>query len=373
MCRALPLWGSPVPAPPRLAWFDPGREIGGVTLELDEKELLNRLAAAASSRWPGAEVEGLRRLPGGVSSLTYASTLHIPAESAQSVVVKVAPPGLAPVRNRDVLRQARVIRALDAVPVMRVPSVLFEDDGAPPLFAMELVPGDSYEPLLDVMPDPPTAEVVGRRARAAARMLARMQSLSPESLGLADEPVVTVKEELDRWALLLDTVDDDICPGHRELYDALAERVPNPVTPVLVHGDYRLANMLFLGDALNAVIDWEIWSVGDPRTDLAWLLMHTDPVHHFEEARDEADRAAGRGMPTRLELLEEYQRVRPVPMPELDWFLAYCHYKTASTVSVFVKRNRRRPDPDPKLVTAAASLVSVIRRGREILESAGPS
>lgn len=339
--------------------------------ESDEKELLTRLTAAATSRWPGAKMEGLRRLPGGVSSLTYASMLHIPAEPAQPVVVKMAPPGLAPVRNRDVLRQARVIRALGSVPEMRVPSVLFEDEGAPPLFVMELLPGDSYEPLLDTMPDPPTAEVVGRRARTAAQMLAQMQSLSPERLGLADEPVVTVKEELDRWALLLDSVDDDICPGHRELYEALADRVPGPLTPVLVHGDYRLANMLFHGDALNAVIDWEIWSVGDPRADLAWLLMHTDPVHRFDEIRDGANTAAGRGMPARHELLEEYLQVRPVPVRELDWFLAYCHYKTASTISVLVKRNRRRPDPDPKLVTAAASLASVIRRGQGILSSAG--
>ncbi|MGW1026769.1 phosphotransferase family protein [Streptomyces sp. NPDC002577] len=342
-----------------------------MTLELDEKELLTRIAAAAASRWPGPEVAGLRRLPGGVSSLTYTSTLHVPGEPAQPIVVKVAPPGLAPVRNRDVLRQARVMRALGAVPEMRVPSVLFEDDGAPPLFAMELVPGDAYEPLLDVAAEPPTAEVVDRRAREAARALARMQSHSPESLGLADEPVLTVKEELDRWALLLETVDDDICPGHRELYDALADRIPEPLTPVLVHGDYRLANMLFLGEALNAVIDWEIWSVGDPRTDLAWLLMHTDPVHRFEETRDEADQAAGRGMPASQQLLEEYLRVRPETVPELDWFLAYCHYKTASTLSVFVKRNNRRPHPDPKLVTAAASLASVVRRGREILGSAG--
>ncbi|MEW2571582.1 phosphotransferase family protein [Streptomyces sp. NPDC047070] len=337
----------------------------------DEARLRARFTAAVTARWPGASLEGLRRLPGGVSSLTYAAMLAVPGGPPGPVVVKMAPPGLAPVRNRDVLRQARVLRALGTERDVPVPSVLFEDDGDPPLFAMDLLPGDSYEPLLDVSTDPPGADVVDRRARTAARVLARMQSLGPASIGMADEPVVTVKEELDRWALLLDTVDDDVCPGHRELYAALADRIPRPLPPVLVHGDYRLANMLFQGDALNAVIDWEIWSVGDPRTDLAWLLMHTDPVHRFEETRDGANLAAGRGMPGRDELLAEYARVRPVPAARLDWFLAYCHYKTASTLSVFVKRNRRRPDPDARLVTAGASLAAVVRRGRSILERAG--
>ena len=70
----------------------------------------------------------------------------------QRVVVKVAPPGVEPIAHRDVLRQARLIRALDptAVPV---PQVLWEDAGAPPevppLFVMSYLGGDSLEPLFD--------------------------------------------------------------------------------------------------------------------------------------------------------------------------------------------------------------------------------
>jgi aminoglycoside phosphotransferase (APT) family kinase protein len=72
-------------------------------------------------------------------------------------------------------------------------------------------------------------------------------------------------------------------------------------------------------------------------------------------------------MPARRELLDAYRAERHVPVPDLDWFLAYCHYKTASTLSVFVKRNRKRTDPDPALVVAADSLAAVIERGLTVL------
>ncbi len=309
-------------------------------------------------------------LPGGVSSLTYRATLTRPERPDTAIVLKMAPPGLEPIRNRDVLRQARIIRLLGTAPGVRVPAILFEEDGTlerPPLFAMTLVDGQSYEPLLDVAGSPPGPDTVASRARAAAGMLARMQNLDPVALGVGTDPVVPIAEELARWKRLLDTVDDDIAPRHAELHAALADRIPAPVAPTLLHGDYRLANMLFAGEDLTAIIDWEIWSVGDPRTDLAWLLMHTDPAHRFRQSRPAADLAAGTGMPSRGELLAAYRAERDVPAADLDWFLAYCYYKTASTMSVFVKRNRRRSDPDPALVVAAESLTAVVERGLAVL------
>ncbi|HVV07979.1 phosphotransferase family protein [Amycolatopsis sp.] len=328
--------------------------------ELDQDQILRR----AARQWPGATLDRLRRLPGGVSSLTFASVLRRPGKPGTPVVVKVAPPGLAPVRNRDVLRQAKILRLLGEEGAVPVPTVLTEDAGDPPLFVMTLAPGESYEPLLDVTPQPPPPSVVTARALAAARALARMRDFPPAKAG---ERPVPVRAELDRWARLLDTVDPRIAPRHERLYRELAARPPAPMPPCLSHGDFRLANMLFTGERLTAVIDWEIWSAGDPRVDLAWLLMHTDPPHRFHDTRGEADVRAGSGMPSGAALLDAYRETRPGAVPDLPWFLAYSHYKTASTLSVFVKRNRRAAEPEPRLETAAASLPDVIERGREIL------
>src|ERR1700747_1610582 len=92
--------------------------------------LLAQLAGRLASR----DVSAGTSLPGGASSLTYVGRC-----SDRPVVVKVAPPGVRPIAHRDVLRQARIIRALAATPVP-VPEVLFDDPGdppaVPPLFVM---------------------------------------------------------------------------------------------------------------------------------------------------------------------------------------------------------------------------------------------
>src|SRR5581483_9524705 len=157
-----------------------------VTDEVTEnalRELPARVRDAARRRWPDAELGTLDPLPGGISSLTFAATLGANDDADRRVVVKVAPPGLEPVRNRDVLRQARVMKALHDTPGVRVPDVLFEDAGSPPFFVMEFVAGEAYEPKWDVSEAPPPPGTVDRRARAAAAMLARLRAAVPEAVG----------------------------------------------------------------------------------------------------------------------------------------------------------------------------------------------
>ncbi len=348
---------------------------------IDLDGLLVRATAAARRRVPDAELRGLRRLEGGVSSLTYATTL-VGDRADRPVVLKVAPAGLPPVRNRDVLRQARALRSLGRLSGFPVPEVLFEDPGAPPevppLFAMALCPGDSYEPLLDVSAAPPEPEIVAERVLVAARALATLQSVTPDRIGLGGEQASAVGGELERWRRLFDTVDDDIAPGHEKLAARLAERIPAGVAPRLLHGDYRLANMLFEGPHLTAVIDWEIWSVGDPRSDLAWLLMHLEPAHVFHESRPEADVHSASRLPTREQVWEEYAEHRralgadegelAATAADLAWFLGVCYYKTASTIAVIWKRERKLPSPDAKLVTADQHLGEVLAAGHAALD-----
>ncbi|MGW9551874.1 phosphotransferase family protein [Citricoccus zhacaiensis] len=340
---------------------------------LAESAVVERVAAAArnAAPWAGAgpapEVAGMRRLPGGVSSLTYAAVIRAGRADGYPVVIKIAPPGLAPVRNRDVLRQSRLMAAIGATGALPVPRILMDDDGDPPLFVMDLAPGQSYEPLLDVAENPPPPSVVRERALVAAASLAGLQGLDPVLAGTG-EPVLGLRTELDRWERLLQTVPDEIVPGHAELYRRLAAAVPTDAAPVLVHGDYRQANMLFEGPVLNAVIDWEIWSLGDPRLDLAWLLMHTAPAHRYARTRPAADQNAGAGMPSREELVSAYlESGGPARPDDLPWFLAYSYYKVASTLGVIVKRSRKDSEPPEHLLAAADSLPDVVSYGLEAL------
>lgn len=338
------------------------------------RELPGRVRAAARRRWPGAELGELDPLPGGISSLTYATTLTSAGEADRRVVVKVAPPGLEPVRNRDVLRQARVMAAIHGAAGVLVPEVLVIDDGSPPFFVMAFVPGESYEPKWDVTTAPPSPGVVAARARAAARMLARLQAIEPPAVGIEDVPL-TLAEEVERWAALFATAGDDLRLNEPELRNALTSRIPAGLGPGgdrILHGDYRLGNIQFDGARAAAIIDWEIWSVGDPRTDLAWLMVFTDPVQQRVAERDAVNQAAADAMPPAGALLAEYLDEAGVDAEPtgLDWFQAFCYYKLGAAMSVLAKRNRRQAAPDPGLELAAQTLAPMLARGLELLAAA---
>lgn len=312
--------------------------------ELDLDELRGRLAAAG--------VAGLAPLAGGVSSLTFSGQ-----RDGRAVVIKVAPPGVAPVAHRDVLRQARVMKALagNQVPV---PEVLWEDAGAPPLFVMSRVEGDCVEPLFDGCP--PAADLAGRY-RNACRVMAALHRLSPADLGLAGEPVMEPAAEVRRWSETLQTVDAALVPGWPGVRDALLACAPTAVGPSVVHGDFRLGNLLADGARIKAVIDWEIWAIGDPRIDVGWFLINSDPDTYRRV------RSPGFAPPTG-ELADIYQRELGCKVADLGWFSALACFKSAATWALIVKHNRRRRSPRTELEAMAAVLPRLLGRARLMLD-----
>jgi aminoglycoside phosphotransferase (APT) family kinase protein len=316
---------------------------------LDLAELHERLAPL--------DADDVAPLTGGASSLTYAARV-----GDRRVVVKVAPPGLAPVLNRDVLRQARLLRALhgSAVPV---PEVLWEDAGdppdVPPLFVMSFVEGASLEPLFDVDVDDDGADeeaVVAERMRDAARTLAALHALDPDAIGLAAEPVVGLGAEIDRWCRLLETVDPGLAPGWQDVATELRVSEPSTMRAAVVHGDFRLGNVLAVGAAVTAVIDWEIWSVGDPRIDLGWFLANADPATYRRGTR-----YAG-ALPSPGELLGVYAEALGREVADTAWFHALACFKSTATWALIVKHNRRRTEPDPDVEAMAAVLPHLLSR-----------
>jgi aminoglycoside phosphotransferase (APT) family kinase protein len=325
--------------------------------ELDLGELADRLRRFG--------VTDVRTLAGGASSLTFAARMN-----ERRVVVKVAPPGVAPVRNRDVLRQARLLRALWGTQVP-VPEVLHEDAGTPPdvppLFVMSYVDGDAFEPLFDLEGRDIGAEVVAERLRDAARTMAALHSVRPESLGLGHEPVGGPAAELERWSAALETVDQSLVPGWREVGDAMRASVPAALPAAVVHGDFRLGNLLASGGRITAVVDWEIWSIGDPRVDMGWFMLNADPRTY-----ERATRYAG-VLPKPAELAEVYASAAAGPAggagpaTERPWFEALASFKSAATWALIVKHNRRRSSPDGLLEAMAPVLPRLLARASEVI------
>lgn len=307
----------------------------------DVAHLAARLEAAVERWYPGAGVTGVRWLPGGESSLTYVASVQ--SAPCRKLVVKVAPPGLAATRNRNILRQARLLAALHRAGSVPVPEVLFIDDGAAgavggPLFAMSFSPGDSAEPNIDAAADKlPAPPVLGDRARQAARVLAAVHASAIDAPWFLAEQPITLTAEIDRWERALVTLPGEFGLDWGPLCRRLRATQPPPLPPRLTHGDYRLGNMLCQGGQVTAVIDWEIWSRGDPRLDLAWFLLTLDAAHPA------AVRHAP-GVPGPRELLGEYESALGAPAGPLAWFTAASLFKLTATTGLIAKHALRRGD-----------------------------
>ncbi len=303
-------------------------------------QLRTRATEAAQAWRPGSVVSSVQPLTGGASSLTYVLELDGVDAVEAKVVLKVAPPGLPPVRNRDVIRQSRLLRALRGHPGVAVPPIFFEDAGVPPevppFHAMGFVPGDCLEPVLHPDRDPGNFAEYHARGLDAARVLAAIHRIDPTEAGLGDEPVMTLSDEIDRWTRAFTTVPADLQGDYERCAAALHSSMPPALPPVVNHGDYRLGNTLCQHGRVMAVIDWEIWSLGDPRIDVTWFAYFTDEARH-----PAAPSRAPSGVPTTEELIAEYAAAGGAPLDDLVWFHALTRYKEAAATALLIKRGRK--------------------------------
>jgi aminoglycoside phosphotransferase (APT) family kinase protein len=309
----------------------------------------------------------VRPFTGGVSSLTFLADVDGVPDDVSRVVLKVAPPGLEAVRNRDVLRQGRLMRALHGQPGVVVPPVFFEHPGVsldrPPLVGMGFVTGDCVEPGLTRDRDPSLLSQVRDRALDSARVLAALHAVDPGAVGLGDEPVVPLAAEIDRWTRAFTTVPADLQGEYQRCADALHDSMPAALPPRVNHGDYRLGNTLCDGGRVTAVIDWEIWSVGDPRIDVTWLTFFTDEAFHPAAPSTEPT-----GIPPAAELLDAYRRAGGAgELPDLSWFEALTRYKEASATALLIKRGRKAGVLDDSLIRMEPALPLLLDQAHELM------
>jgi aminoglycoside phosphotransferase (APT) family kinase protein len=297
-----------------------------------ERDLPGRVENALRRDRPGVEVGRLARLPGGHSGLTFRLETD-----AGPLVVKSVPEGQRAIGRHDMLRQARIMTALAETGVP-VPQILATEDAEPAWFAMQLVAGESLEPVLDEPPVPAT--LAATRMLRAAEILPRLHDVPLEAVPV-DAPALSPRDELDRWARTMAAVPPHLVPHADRLHRRLEETVPAAVAPTLVHGDYRLGNLICSGTEPVALIDWEIWSVGDPRVELGWFLVFADGSNFPGVGREVA------GLPTADELVSAYAADGRA-VDDLAWFDALGRYKMAAIMGHNLRRHLegRHHDPD---------------------------
>ncbi|MEE1740895.1 phosphotransferase family protein [Streptomyces sp. BE147] len=267
-----------------------------------------------------------RLIEGGRSNLTYTVT-----DGTGRWVVRRPPLGHVLATAHDMKREFRVISALfpTAVPVPE-PVLLCEDESVigSPFYVMEYVEGTPFrtaEQLAPLGPERTRGAVLG-----LVDTLVDLHAVDPGAVGLGDfgRPDGFLDRQLRRWGKQLDASRDRELAGIDELHAALGRALPHSPAPTVVHGDYRLDNVLIgPDDRIRAVLDWEMSTLGDPLTDLGLLVMYSSDLGLPRSPVSTTSGAAGHPAPA--ELIERYAARSGRDTSALSWYTAFAWFKLA--------------------------------------------
>lgn len=300
------------------------------TLETDGLELdaIRRYMSGVLGE-PDLPVPTARLISGGKSNLTY-----FVEAGTHRWVLRRPPLGDIMPGTHDVLREFRVMSALSGskVPVPRTvagcsdPAVTGVD-----FYVMDEVRGRVIRTREDAAGL--TAPQCRRLGESLVDTMVDLHETDPASVGLASlgRPSGYLDRQLARWERQFAAVQVRELPLVTEIVAALAKDVPQTQRPGIVHGDYRLDNVMVAADdptRLVAVLDWEMATLGDPLVDLAALVMFWD---------EEGDRfnpitnglMAVEGFPSRAEVLDRYLAARDMDAADLDWYMVFAEFKLA--------------------------------------------
>jgi aminoglycoside phosphotransferase (APT) family kinase protein len=288
------------------------------------------------------------------------------------VVLRRPPRGPLPPSAHDVLREARLLRALAPTPV-RTPEVLaecadLEVIGAP-FYVMELVDGEVITSTI-----PRALRSDGEHQRIATELvdaLVELHAVDWTALDLEGfgRPTGYLERQLRRFGGLWEHNRTRDVPEVVEVGRWLADNLPPEQPARIVHGDYRLGNVMFAAGApasLTAIFDWEMATIGDPLADVGYMLSHwrerDDPPSRFSlQAVTEGD-----GFPDRRGLVELYARRSGRPVDQLDWYIVLAVWKSV----VFMEGNYRRAvsgaTDDPYLKSFGEGVIELARRALQV-------
>ncbi|GAA3721162.1 phosphotransferase family protein [Spinactinospora alkalitolerans] len=265
-------------------------------------------------------------IAGGRSNLTYAVT-----DGVRRWVVRRPPLGHVLPTAHDMAREYRVISALAGTDVPVPPTVLLCEDpdviGAR-FYVMDFVPGTPYRTSEELR------ELGAERTRAVVLSmidtLVDLHAVDPASVGLADfgRPEGFMERQLRRWSKQLAASRSRDLPGIDELHARLAAALPESPEPTIVHGDYRLDNILVdTDDRITAVLDWEMSTLGDPLTDLALVVAYTSRELPADSGVSNVREAPGH--PAIDELVARYAERSGRDVSALNWYVGFAFFKLA--------------------------------------------
>ncbi len=304
---------------------DAGSQAGGSPPGLD----LGRFGPWLRSNLAGVHGDlSARLVTGGKSNLTYEVT-----DGSTAWIVRRPPLGHVLATAHDMAREYRVMRALwgTAVPVPATHLICQDDSliGAP-FYVMARVAGTPYRHAAELEP------LGSERTRAIALRLldtlAALHEVDPEAVGLADfgRAEGYLQRQLSRWRKQMAASRTRELPAAERLYELVAGAIPNEQPGTIVHGDFRLDNVLFDDDDRpTAVLDWEMATLGDPLADLSLMLMY-GRVSGTQLAADVSDVTLAAGYPEEEAIVRRYAERTGRDVSHLGFYLGLSAYKLAA-------------------------------------------
>jgi aminoglycoside phosphotransferase (APT) family kinase protein len=280
------------------------------------------------------------KIHGGLSNLTFLVT----DQTGHRWVLRRPPLGSRLGSAHDMGREVKVVSALSGTPVPVPPVVGYCDDDSvtgAPFYVMEFVEG----PVLRT-PDQaalfPGADQRRRIGEGLVETMVAIHALDPDRIGLGElgRRDGYVARQLKRWSGQWEKSKTRELPLLERVHSRLLESIPEQTETTIVHGDYRLDNVIYspLGE-VAAVVDWELCTLGDPLADLGLLMVYwaepgDESIPLFKPATTEP------GFPGRAELAAHYAAVSGRDISQLDYFVALGYWKLAVILEGVLARFR---------------------------------
>jgi len=291
--------------------------------------------APALEGWFGANVPGVRfplsfeRIAGGHSNLTY----RVTDAAGERWALRRPPLGKRLGSAHDMAREHKVVSALGGTDVPVAPVVgLCADESVndAPFYVMEFVEGPILRGLAEAetFPDEDDRRAIGERV---ADTLVQIHAVEPDAAGLGDlgRKEDYVARQLHRWQGQWEKSKTREIPSVDRVHDALSARIPEQGPATIVHGDYRLDNMILTPRGeVAAVVDWELCTLGDPLADVGLLMVYW-PERGEETVSLGMPANLAPGFPTRAELITRYAERSGRDLSQLDFFVALGYWKLA--------------------------------------------
>ncbi len=286
----------------------------------------------------------IAQFQGGQSNPTYLIT----DAAGRRYVLRKKPPGAILPSAHAVEREYAAMHALGptGVPVPRV-RLLCEDAAVigTPFYVMDYVDG---RVLTDIRLEAVPLEERGPIYLAMADTLAALHRVDWQAVGLGGygKPENYVARQINRWTKQYLASNPEPNPDMEKLLAYLPANVPVEDPATIAHGDFRLGNLMYAPDAAKvlAILDWELSTIGQPLSDLAYLCS----FYHYP-----ADGAVSRGLgglnvtalgiPTEAALIERYCLAvgRAYPPPDFNFYLAFNSFRSAAIGQGVYDRSQR--------------------------------